>query len=101
MLASLSPHTGRCHAYVHVWVAGYGQQATRHLRPVCLRPRLHAARGSQLLADTQPQLLYSMLTSVAAFPQVREGTDVLAKKAHGKDESSQHAVATIDPALYY
>lgn len=49
----------------------------------------------------QPQLLYSMHTFVSPCSQVREGTDVLAKKAHGKDESSQHAVATIDPALYY
>ena len=59
-------------------------------------------RGLEGAADLRMQAAsHGMLTFVAACVQVREANDVLAKKAHGKDESSQHAVATIDPALYY
>lgn len=38
---------------------------------------------------------------LVGVPQVKEANQMLAEKAHGKDQSSTHAVAVIDPALYY
>lgn len=38
---------------------------------------------------------------VLLLAQVKRANQALTEKAHGKDESSAHAVAAIDPALYY